>query len=145
MKHELLGKIIICNILFKKNDFSKIYSQSQTRRLETQIPNICNNIRDISENMFSTPNFKGCFHPLNTEDCRSRNIWVTIFFQNKILSFSTKRKVTSLKIISKPVIKSWRVLFVRWFWRSLRYEFSWQRSIITYYGEIIGGWNSLQL
>lgn len=49
---RITGKIIICNILFKKNDFSKIYSQSHTRRLQAQIPIICNNIRDISENMF---------------------------------------------------------------------------------------------
>lgn len=79
MKHELLGKVIISNILFKKYDFSKIYSQSHTRRLQTQIPIICNNIRDIPENMFSIPNFKGCFHPLHTEDCRSRNMGHDIF------------------------------------------------------------------
>lgn len=79
MKHELLGKVIIRNILFKKNDFSKIYSQSHTRRLQTQIPIICNNIRDIPEYIFSTPNFKGSFHALHTEDCRSGNMGHDIF------------------------------------------------------------------
>lgn len=84
---------------------------------------------------------------LSIQRIADQEIWVTIFFQNKTLFFFLL-KVTSPKITSKSVITSWRVFFVRWFrwfWRSLCYEFSWQRSIITYYGEIIGGWNSLQL